>query len=94
MKRLSLFFVLFFLGLFMGVNAQAVSADCSTVTPICDNAGSGGQVQGSGQDDFNGAGSSGCLQDGGAGTGVESNSAWYSFGVTSWTNWFQYRSTK
>ena len=71
--------VLLFLIISQNLDAQ-VSSDCSGSVPICDNTGSGGNVNGPGMDDFNGAGNSGCLQDGGAGTGqVEANSAWYTF---------------
>ncbi|MBT8245194.1 PKD-like domain-containing protein, partial [Winogradskyella sp.] len=81
MKKIFILLVSFSIFSLNNLQAQ-VSADCSTVVPICDNTGSGGNVSGPGGDDFNGAVSSGCLQDGGAGTGVESNSAWYSFGVS------------
>ncbi|RZJ69440.1 MAG: hypothetical protein EOO49_17545, partial [Flavobacterium sp.] len=72
-------FVLLFLAFCSNAIAQ-VSADCATAVPICGNISSGGNVNGPGQDDFNGATGSGCLGTGGGGAAtVESNSAWYTF---------------
>ena len=76
-SNLFLFFVIL---LNYNITFSQVSADCSTAIPICGNVSSGGNVNGGGFDDFNGATGSGCLGTGGGGaTTVESNSAWYTF---------------
>ncbi|PDS22510.1 adhesin, partial [Flavobacterium branchiophilum] len=60
-----------------------VSADCSNPIHICSTTSSGGNVNGLGNDDFNGHSASGCLGNGGGGVStVESNSAWYTFSFT------------
>lgn len=59
------------------VSAQIVS-DCSGAIPICNNTPINGGTNGFGMDDFNGASSSGCLEQTTTGA-IESNSAWYRF---------------
>lgn len=60
--------------------AQSPENDCANAVPLCNNAGSNGIVDGYGNDDYNGAGGSGCLGIGSfGGSTVESNSAWYTF---------------
>jgi hypothetical protein len=80
---MKLVFKIFFLLLIVNFSfSQTISSDCNSAVPICGNVTSGGNVNGSGVDDFNGATSSGCLGTGGGGTStVESNSAWYTFTV-------------
>ncbi|RPG38636.1 MAG: gliding motility-associated C-terminal domain-containing protein [Muricauda sp. TMED12] len=59
--------------------AQAqVVQDCADAIPICSNTPINGGTNGFGFDDFNGATSSGCLEQTTTG-GIESNSAWYRF---------------
>ena len=58
-------------------SAQIVS-DCSDAIPICNNTPINGGTNGFGIDDFNGAASSGCLEQTTTGA-IESNSAWYRF---------------
>ena len=55
-----------------------VSADCGNAVPICNNTPVNGGTQGYGIDDFNGATTSGCLEQTLTGS-IESNSAWYRF---------------
>jgi len=55
-----------------------VSADCDNAIPICNNTPVNGGTQGYGMDDFNGAATSGCLEQTVTGV-IESNSAWYRF---------------
>ena len=55
-----------------------VSPDCATAIPICNNTPVNGGTNDFGADDFNGAASSGCLEQTVSGT-IESNSAWYRF---------------
>lgn len=60
-------------------NAVAqVSPDCSNAIPICNNTPVNGGTNGFGLDDFNGAATSGCLEEALVGA-IESNSAWYRF---------------
>ena len=69
-------FIVFFLGMFRSF-AQ-VSPDCENATPICNNTPVNGGTNGYGNDDFNGALTSGCLEETVTGL-IESNSAWYRF---------------
>ena len=55
-----------------------VAVDCANAIPICSNTPTNGGTQGYGIDDFNGAFSSGCLEQTLSGA-IESNSAWYRF---------------
>lgn len=55
-----------------------VSMECATAIPICNNTPVNGGTNGFGSDDFNGASSSGCLEQTITGA-IESNSAWYHF---------------
>lgn len=55
-----------------------VSSDCATAVPICNNTPVNGGANGFGNDDFNGASSSGCLEQTLSGA-IESNSGWYRF---------------
>lgn len=55
-----------------------VTPDCGGAIPICRNTPVNGGTNGYGTDDFNGAGSSGCLEQTTSGF-IESNSAWYRF---------------
>ncbi|NAS11093.1 T9SS type B sorting domain-containing protein [Poritiphilus flavus] len=55
-----------------------ISVDCGNAVPICSNTPVNGGTQGYGIDDFNGALSSGCLEQTVTGA-IESNSAWYRF---------------
>jgi len=57
--------------------AQVVQ-DCVDAIPICSNTPINGGTNGFGVDDFNGAPSSGCLEQTTTGA-IESNSAWYRF---------------
>lgn len=76
MKRISIvFFILSFWGTFC-LNAQ-ISADCGNAVPICSNTPINGGTNGYGNDDFNGAESTGCLEI--SISAIESNSAWYRF---------------
>lgn len=62
---------------YQAVQAQ-VSQDCVNAIPICNNTPINGGTNGFGVDDFNGAASSGCLEQTTTGA-IESNSAWYRF---------------
>ncbi len=55
-----------------------VSNECPSAVPICNNTPVNGGTNGYGSDDFNGATSSGCLEQTTSGS-IESNSAWYHF---------------
>lgn len=55
-----------------------VAEDCINAIPICSNTPVNAGTQGYGVDDFNGAASSGCLEQTVTGA-IESNSAWYRF---------------
>ena len=55
-----------------------IAMDCADAIPICNNTPTNGGTQGYGIDDFNGAFSSGCLEQTLSGA-IESNSAWYRF---------------
>lgn len=55
-----------------------VAPDCTDAVPICSNTPINGGTNGYGTDDFNGAASSGCLEQTTTGA-IESNSAWYRF---------------
>ncbi|MCK0160193.1 T9SS type B sorting domain-containing protein [Allomuricauda sp. F6463D] len=55
-----------------------VAQDCINTIPICSNTPINGGTNGFGVDDFNGASSSGCLEQTTTGA-IESNSAWYRF---------------
>ncbi|MDO6811200.1 T9SS type B sorting domain-containing protein [Zobellia galactanivorans] len=68
--------LLFFLGTSV-VRAQ-VSPDCGNAVPICSNTPVNGGTTGFGIDDFDGAATSGCLEQTLSGA-IESNSAWYRF---------------
>ena len=59
-------------------SAAQVSADCSTAIPICNDTPVNGGTTDYGVDDFNGATSTGCLEQTTSGH-IESNSAWYRF---------------
>ena len=58
--------------------AAQVTQDCVDAVPICNNTPINGGANGYGVDDFNGATSSGCLEQTILGT-IESNSGWYRF---------------
>ena len=60
-----------------GLFAQ-VASDCVNAIPICNNTPTNGGTQDYGIDDFNGAATSGCLEQTLSGA-IESNSAWYRF---------------
>ncbi len=76
MNRFSgIYCVLFFVGIFS--HAQ-VASDCDNAIPICNNTPTNGGTNGFGNDDFNGALESGCLEQTLDGA-IESNSAWYRF---------------
>jgi len=60
-----------------GAYSQVVQ-DCVDAIPICNNTPINGGTNGFGIDDFNGAASSGCLEQTTTGA-IESNSAWYRF---------------
>ncbi|PHR69873.1 MAG: hypothetical protein COA67_09175, partial [Lutibacter sp.] len=74
-------YILVFLGIFLFTISSfgQVQSDCANAVAVCSNAGSNGTVGGAGIDDFGGATNSGCLGGGGGGSGIESNSAWYTF---------------
>ena len=55
-----------------------VGNDCVSAVPICSNTPVNGGTSGYGNDDFNGASRSGCLEQTTSGA-IESNSAWYRF---------------
>ncbi len=65
----------FFVGL---LAAGQVSPDCSSAIPICYNTPINGGTSGFANDDFNGALTTGCLEQTTSGA-IESNSAWYRF---------------
>ncbi|NQZ45108.1 MAG: T9SS type B sorting domain-containing protein [Flavobacteriaceae bacterium] len=68
-----------FVAAFVGTFAMAqVSPDCVSAIPICDNTPVNAGTDGYGVDDFDGAFSSGCLEQTATGA-IESNSAWYRF---------------
>ncbi|WP_375587799.1 T9SS type B sorting domain-containing protein [Flagellimonas aurea] len=71
------FKTLFLLLICQAANAQ-VAQDCVDAVPICSNTPINGGTNGFGTDDFNGAVSSGCLEQTTTGA-IESNSAWYRF---------------
>lgn len=73
----SFFKTLFLLLICQAANAQ-VAQDCVDAVPICSNTPINGGTNGFGTDDFNGAASSGCLEQTTTGA-IESNSAWYRF---------------
>ncbi|WP_190809487.1 T9SS type B sorting domain-containing protein [Flagellimonas sp. S3867] len=60
------------------VALSQVSPDCGGAIPICNNTPVNGGSNGYGVDDFNGASSSGCLEQTTSGS-IESNSVWYRF---------------
>lgn len=60
------------------VSAQ-ISSDCSTAITICNNTPVNGGAFNYGFDDFNGAITSGCLEQTGIAGTIESNSGWYKF---------------
>jgi len=74
--------IIVLLALFFVIGLQdavgQVSADCNNAVPICSNTPVNGGTQGYGVDDFNGANTSGCLEETLVGL-IESNSAWYRF---------------
>lgn len=59
-----------------------VSPDCGAAVPICSNTPVNGGTSDFGNDDFNGASSSGCLEQTPSGS-IESNGAWYHFRTSS-----------
>ncbi len=68
-----------FLFFLWGPVAKAqVAPDCGTAIPICNNTPVNGGTNGFGIDDFNNAGTSGCLERTTSGA-IESNAAWYRF---------------
>jgi gliding motility-associated-like protein len=72
-------FLFFLFCLLLGTSAVAqVSPDCSTAIPICSNTPVNSGTDGYSIDDFQGASSSGCLEQTTSGA-IESNSAWYRF---------------
>ncbi|WP_421812624.1 T9SS type B sorting domain-containing protein [Flagellimonas sp.] len=64
--------------LFWQTAQTQVAQDCADAIPICSNTPINGGTNGLGTDDFNGAASSGCLEQTTTGA-IESNSAWYRF---------------
>ncbi|MBO0321878.1 T9SS type B sorting domain-containing protein [Muricauda sp. CAU 1633] len=64
--------------LFWQFSHAQVSQECGNAIPICSNTPINGGTNGFGMDDFNGAASSGCLEQTLSGA-IESNSAWYRF---------------
>ncbi|MEW2923191.1 T9SS type B sorting domain-containing protein [Muricauda sp. ANG21] len=64
--------------LFWQFSHAQVSQECGNAIPICSNTPINGGTNGFGVDDFNGASSSGCLEQTLSGS-IESNSAWYRF---------------
>lgn len=64
--------------LFWQFSHAQVSQECANAIPICSNTPINGGTNGFGADDFNGATSSGCLEQTLSGA-IESNSAWYRF---------------
>ncbi|MAU15874.1 MAG: hypothetical protein CMH46_10080 [Muricauda sp.] len=64
--------------IFTQVAQAQVAQDCASAIPICSNTPVNGGTNGFGSDDFNGATSSGCLEQTTTGA-IESNSAWYRF---------------
>lgn len=76
MRCLSISAIFFLLGA-LSLSAQ-VAEDCTNAIPICNNTPTNGGTQDYGIDDFNGAISSGCLEQTLSGA-IESNSAWYRF---------------
>ncbi|MEX0287885.1 MAG: T9SS type B sorting domain-containing protein [Flavobacteriaceae bacterium] len=77
MRWTIVFISLFFLLGSSWLMAQ-VAEDCINAIPICSNTPVNAGTQGYGVDDFNGAASSGCLEQTVTGA-IESNSAWYRF---------------
>ncbi|MEC8832846.1 MAG: T9SS type B sorting domain-containing protein [Bacteroidota bacterium] len=73
----TLFRTLILILFWQAADAQ-VAQDCINATPICSNTPINGGTNGYGADDFNGAPSSGCLEQTTTGA-IESNSAWYRF---------------
>ena len=76
MNRFQLGLFLVLIG-FQMARAQ-VSPDCANAIPICNDTPVNGGTNGLGNDDFNAAETSGCLERALEGT-IESNSAWYRF---------------
>ncbi|MBT8312112.1 MAG: hypothetical protein HKP23_04680, partial [Flavobacteriaceae bacterium] len=76
MRYLAISAFIFLSGAFW-LSAQ-VAVDCANAIPICNNTPTNGGTQDYGIDDFNGAISSGCLEQTLSGA-IESNSAWYRF---------------
>lgn len=72
--------IVIFLISILGVSCAfaQVSPDCGNAVPICNNTPVNGGTNGYGNDDFNGAATSGCLEETVTGL-IESNSAWYRF---------------
>ena len=77
MRRKHTFLLIMLLLGVTGIFAQ-VSPDCGNAVPICNNTPVNGGTTGWGSDDFNGALTSGCLEQTLTGA-IESNSAWYRF---------------
>ncbi|MBX2826915.1 MAG: T9SS type B sorting domain-containing protein [Flavobacteriaceae bacterium] len=66
------------LAFYSQVTFSQISPDCGGAIPICNNTPINGGSNGYGVDDFNGAASSGCLEQTTTGS-IESNSVWYRF---------------
>jgi len=77
MKRYQIITALAFLLGIVSLSAQ-VASDCVNAIPICNNTPTNGGTEDYGIDDFNGAATSGCLEQTLSGA-IESNSAWYRF---------------
>lgn len=77
MRQVRYTYILFVL-LCSSVSYGQIAVDCTDAVPICNNTPTNGGTQGYGIDDFNGAFSSGCLEQTLSGA-IESNSAWYRF---------------
>ena len=74
-------YLFFLFCIVLGTSAVAqVSPDCTTAIPICSNTPVNSGTDGYSVDDFQGASSSGCLEQTTTGA-IESNSAWYRFRV-------------